>query len=56
MEQVFSSQRLKSHKLDPGRGALRKAFAFQGFPDGSDSKESVCNADSGFNPWVRKIP
>ena len=30
------------------------------FPDGSDSKESACNAGSitnaGFNPWVGKIP
>ena len=27
------------------------------FPDGSDSKASVCNVrQSGFNPWVGKIP
>ena len=30
-----------------------------GFPHGSDSKESVCNAgykgDMRFNPWVEKI-
>jgi len=29
----------------------------QGFPGGSDDKESACGAgDPGFNPWVRKIP
>ena len=28
-----------------------------GFPGGSDSKESACNArDLGFDPWIRKIP
>ena len=28
-----------------------------GFPGGSVSKESACNAeDQGFIPWVRKIP
>ena len=27
-----------------------------GFPGGSDSKESTCNARPGFDPWVRKIP
>ena len=28
-----------------------------GFPSGSDSKASVCNAgDLGFDPWVGKIP
>ena len=28
-----------------------------GFPGGSDSKESACNAgDLGFDPWVRKTP
>ena len=25
-----------------------------GFPGGSDSKESTCNAESGFDPWVGK--
>ena len=30
---------------------------FWGFPGGSDSKESVCNAGRpGFTPWVGKIP
>ena len=30
---------------------------YKGFPGGSDSKKSTCNAgDLGFNPWVRKIP
>ena len=29
----------------------------EGFPGGSVSKESACNAeDLGFNPWVGKIP
>ena len=29
----------------------------QGFPGGSDGKESSCNAgDLGFDPWVGKIP
>ena len=29
----------------------------QGFPGGSDSKESACSVgDLGFSPWVRKIP
>ena len=29
----------------------------EGFPGGSDSKESVYNAgDPGFNPWVGKVP
>ena len=28
-----------------------------GFPGGSDSKESACNAgDPGFDPWMGKIP
>ena len=27
-----------------------------GFPGGSDSKESACNAGNGFDPWARKIP
>ena len=27
-----------------------------GFPGGSDSKESSCNARDGFDPWVGKIP
>ena len=31
--------------------------SFQGFPGGSDGKESSCNAGRpGFDPWVRKIP
>ena len=30
---------------------------YKGFPGGSDSKESTCNAgELGLNPWVRKIP
>ena len=29
----------------------------QGFPGGSDGKESICNAgDAGFDIWVGKIP
>ena len=29
----------------------------QGFPGGSDGKESACNeGDPGFDPWVGKIP
>ena len=28
----------------------------RGFPGGSDSKESACNAGDGFDPWVSKIP
>ena len=29
----------------------------KGFPSGSDSKESPCNAgEPGFDPWVGKIP
>ena len=28
---------------------------FGGFPDGSDDKESACNAGDGFDPWVGKI-
>ena len=32
-------------------------FLSWGFPEGSYSKESACNAgDIGFNPWVGKIP
>ena len=27
-----------------------------GFPSGSDSKESSCNARAGLDPWVGKIP
>ena len=30
-----------------------------GFPGGSDSKASACNAktqEAGFDPWVKKIP
>ena len=28
-----------------------------GVPDGSDGKETICNAgDPGFDPWVGKIP
>ena len=31
--------------------------SFQGFPGGSDGKESSCNAGRpGFDPWVMKIP
>ena len=38
-------------------GYLGVLYSFQGFPSGSDSKESTCNAgDPGFNPWVRKSP
>ena len=29
---------------------------YQGFPGGSSSKESSCNAGDGFNSWVREIP
>ena len=28
----------------------------KGFPGGSDSKQSTYTAESGFDPWVRKIP
>ena len=29
---------------------------FMGLPDGSDGKESTCNAGNRFSPWVGKIP
>ena len=28
----------------------------QGFPGGSDDKESTCNAGDSFNPWLGKVP
>ena len=31
-------------------------YSMWGFPSGSDSKESACNAGDGFDSWVRKIP
>ena len=37
--------------------AIKVAYGcYQGFPGGSSSKESSCNAGDGFNSWVRKIP
>ena len=35
---------------------LKRYAHWLGFPGGSDSKESSCNAAPGFDPWVRKIP
>ena len=35
---------------------LKKLSALLGFPGGSGSKESACNAETWFHPWVRKIP
>ena len=42
--------------LEKGREGLPTPI-FLGFPGGSDSKESTCNAgDPSFNSWVSKIP
>ena len=35
---------------------FKKLSALLGFPGGSDGKESACNAETWFHPWVRKIP
>ena len=38
-------------------GCIHGYMDTQGFPGGSDSKESACNAgDLGFDSWVEKIP
>ena len=31
-------------------------YSHQGFPDGSDAKESTCNLPAMFDPWVGGIP
>ena len=46
-------QCVEREKVSP---ILKKLSALLGFPGGSGSKESACNAETWFHPWVRKIP
>ena len=52
--------KLTHNPIGRSQNASRKAMntSIMGFPGGSDSKESICNAGDGslIHPWVEKIP